>query len=84
MADGDRTITDALSLVRLLRRLPSRPATGPFATRTAAAETQQTLGARKIDPACLDAWWTAHAPSPPIPRRYGSRADPMRRQAQVP
>jgi hypothetical protein len=74
MADGDRTIADALSLVRLLRRFPGRPAAGPFATRTAAAETLQSLGAREIDPACLDAWWTAHAPSPPIPRRYGSRA----------
>ena len=74
VAVGDRAITDALSLVRLLRRLPGRSAAGPFATPAAAAETLQSLGAREIDPACLAAWWTAHAPAPPVPRRTGSRA----------
>ena len=74
MADGDRAVADALSLVRLLRRLPGRQAAGPFATPAAAAGTLQFLGAREIDPACLAAWWTAHTPAPPVPRRYGSRA----------
>ena len=84
MADGDRAIADALSLVRLLRRLPGRPAAGPFATPATAAAALEPLGAGALDPARLAAWWTAHAPAPPVPRRYGSRADPMRRQAQVP
>ena len=34
----------------------------------------QPLGAGELDPARLAAWWTAHAPAPPVPRRYGSRA----------
>ena len=70
MADGDRAIADALSLVRLLRRLPGRPAAGPFATPAAAAAALQPLGAGDLDPARLAAWWTAHAPAPPVPRRY--------------
>ena len=74
MADGDRAIADALSLVRLLRRLPGRHAAGPFATPAATAAALQPLGAGDLDPARLAAWWTAHAPAPPVPRRYGSRA----------
>ena len=74
MADGDRAIADALSLVRLLRRLPGRPAAGPFATPATAAAALAPLGAGDLDPARLAAWWTAHAPPPPVPRRYGSRA----------
>jgi hypothetical protein len=74
MADGDRAITDALSLVRLLRRLPGQRAAGPFATPAATAAALQPLGAGDLDPARLAAWWTAHAPEPPVPRRYGSRA----------
>jgi hypothetical protein len=74
MADGDRAIADALSFSRVLRRLPGRQAAGPFATPATAAETLQSLGAREIEPACLAAWWTAHAPAPPVPRRTGSRA----------
>ena len=73
MADGDRAIADALSLVRLLRRLPGRPAAGPFATPAAAAAALESLGAGALDPAHLAAWWTTHAPTPPVPRRYGSR-----------
>ena len=73
MADGDRTIADALSLVRLLRRLPGRPAAGPFATPAIAAAALEPLGAGALDPARLAAWWTMHAP-PPVSRRYGSRA----------
>ena len=45
MADGDRAIADALSLVRLLRRLPGRPAAGPFATPATAAAALEPLGA---------------------------------------
>jgi hypothetical protein len=45
LADGDRAIADALSLVRLLRRLPGRPATGPFATPAAATAGLESLGA---------------------------------------
>src|SRR5277367_1893979 len=74
MADGDRTIADALSLVRLLRRLPGRPAAGPFATPAIAAAALEPLGAGPLDPARLAAWWTMHAPAPPVSRRYGSRA----------
>ena len=44
MADGDRAIADALSLVRLLRRLPGRPAAGPFATPAAAAAALAAIG----------------------------------------
>ena len=74
MADGDRAVADALSLVRLLRRLPGRPTTGPFATPVTAAAALAPLGAGALDPARLAAWWAAHAPAPPVPRRYGSRA----------
>ena len=74
MADGDRAVADALSLVRLLRRLPGRPAAGPFATPVAATAALESLGAGALDPAGLAAWWAAHAPTPPVPRRYGSRA----------
>ena len=84
MADGDRAIADALSLVRLLRRLPGRHAAGPFATPATTAAALAPLGAGALDPVRLAAWWAAHAPAPPVPRRYGSRADPMRRQAPVP
>ena len=44
MADGDRAIADALSLVRLLRRLPGRPAAGPFATPATAAAALAAIG----------------------------------------
>ena len=84
MADGDRAIADALSLVRLLRRLPGRPAAGPFATPAAAAAALEPLGAGALDPARLAAWWTAHAPAPPVPRRYGSRAGEGTREKMPP
>jgi hypothetical protein len=84
MADGDRAIADALSFSRVLRRLPGRPATGPFATPAAAAETLQSLGAREIDPACLAAWWAAHAPAAPSRRRTGSRAGEGTRENMPP
>jgi hypothetical protein len=74
MADGDRAIADALSLVRLLRRLPGRSAASPFGSPAATAAALQPLGAGDLDPACLAAWWAAHAPVPPPRRRYGSRA----------
>ena len=74
MADGDRAITDALSLVRLLRRLPGRPTATPFGSPAATAAALQSLGAGELDPARLAAWWAAHAPAPPPRRRYGSRA----------
>jgi hypothetical protein len=84
MADGDRAIADALSFSRVLRRLPGRPAAGPFATPATTAGTMQSLGAREIDPACLAAWWTAHTPSPPVPRRYGSRGGEGTREKMPP
>jgi HTH DNA binding domain len=74
MADGDRAIADALSLVRLLRRLPARPAAGPFATPATAAAALAPLGAGDLDPTRLAVWWAAHAPAAPPRRRYGSRA----------
>ena len=74
MADGDRAIADALSFSRVLRRLPGRPAAGPFATPATAAAALEPLGAGALDPARLAAWWTAHAPAPLVPRRTGSRA----------
>jgi hypothetical protein len=42
------------------------------------------LGAGPLDPVRLAAWWTAHAPSPPIPRRYGSRAGEGTREETLP
>ena len=84
MADGDRAIADALSLVRLLRRLPGRPAAGPFATPATAAAALEPLGAGPLDPVRLAAWWTAHAASPPVPRRYGSRAGEGTREKMPP
>ena len=44
MADGDRAIADALSLVRLLRRLPGRHAAGPFGTPATAEARTGTIG----------------------------------------
>ena len=74
MADGDRAIADALSLSRVLRRLPGRHAAGPFATPATSAAALEPLGAGPLDPVRLAAWWTAHAPAPPVSRRYGRRA----------
>src|SRR5277367_2316096 len=84
MADGDRAIADALSFSRVLRRLPGRPATGPFATPATTAAALEPLGAGALDPARLAAWWTAHAPAPPVPRRTGSRAGEGTREKMPP
>jgi hypothetical protein len=84
MADGDRAIADAVSLVRLLCRLPGRPAAGPFATPITAAAALEPLGAGDLDPARLAAWWTAHAPAPPVARRYGSRGGEGTREKTLP
>jgi hypothetical protein len=74
MADGDRAIADALSLVRLLCRLPGRSAASPFGSPAATAAALQPLGAGDLDPAHLAAWWAAHEQAVPPRRRYGSRA----------
>jgi hypothetical protein len=84
MADGDRAIADALSFVRLLRRLPGRPATGPFATPAAATTALESLGAGALDPVRLAAWWAAHAPAAPSRRRYGSRGGEGTREQNLP
>jgi hypothetical protein len=84
MADGDRANADALSLVRLLCRLPGRPTASPFATPITAAAALEPLGAGDLDPARLAAWWTAHAPAPPVARRYGSRGGEGTREKTLP
>jgi hypothetical protein len=72
-ADGDRAIADALSPVRRLRRLPGWHTATPFGSPAAVAAVPQSSGAGELDLARLTAWWAAHAPSPLVSRRYGSR-----------
>ena len=74
MADGDRAIADALSLVRLLRRLPGRPAAGPFATPATAAAALATIGRGRARSRAPHRLVDGARASTPVPRRYGSRA----------
>jgi hypothetical protein len=69
---ADQGVTDALALARLLRRLPGG-GPHPFGSAAATAETLTALGARRLDPDRLAAWWDAHAPASPPRRRFGAR-----------
>jgi len=81
LADGDRSLAEALALARALRRLAGR--TGPDAA--AVTQTVALLGADRPDPARFATWWQGVVPRP-APRRHrlDGRADPMRRQAPAP
>ena len=81
LADGDRSLAEALALARALRRLAGR--TGPDAA--AVRQTLAQLGADGPDPARFATWWQDVGPRP-APRRHrpDGRADPMRRQAPAP
>ena len=81
LADGDRSLAEALALARALRRLAGR--TGPDAA--AVMQSLALLGAHGPDPARFATWWQGVGPRP-APRRHrpDGRADPMRRQAPVP
>ena len=83
LADGDRSLAEALALARALRRLAGK--SRPAADATGVAETLQTLGAHGPDPARCATWWQDVGPRP-APRRHRSdgRADPMGRQAPAP
>ena len=69
---ADQGIADALAFARLLRRLPGG-GPHPFGSAAATAETLTALGARRLDPGRLAAWWDAHAPASPPRRRFGAR-----------
>jgi hypothetical protein len=69
---ADQGVTDALALARLLRRLPGG-GPHPFGSATATAATLTALGARRLDPGRLAAWWDAHAPAAPPRRRFGAK-----------
>jgi hypothetical protein len=74
MADGNRAVAEALALARVLRRLPGKTGTNPFADATKAAETLHALGAGVLDPNRLADWWQARPPWPPVRRhRLGGR-----------
>ena len=81
LADGDRSLAEALALARALRRLAGR--TGPDAA--AVRQTLAQLGADGPDPARFATWWQGVVPRP-APRRHrlDGRADPMGRQAPAP
>jgi hypothetical protein len=65
LADGDRSLAEALALARALRRLAGR--TGPDAA--AVTQTLAQLGAEGPDPARFATWWQSAVPRP-VPRRH--------------
>src|SRR5262249_4210339 len=67
----DQAIADALTLARLLCRLPSG-GPHPFGSATASADTLAGLGVA-VDSDVLASWWDTHVPAPPLRRRYGAR-----------
>jgi hypothetical protein len=74
MADGNRVVAEALALARVLRRLPGKTGTNPFADATEAAEALHALGAGVLDPNRLADWWQARPPWPPVRgHRLGGR-----------
>ena len=73
LAEGDRVLSEALTLARVLARLPgggSDPA--GFAGAAEAAVTLQGLAAGALDVDRLAAWWATHAPPAPQRRRFGA------------
>ena len=68
---ADQAIADALGFARVLCRLPGG-GPHPFASAAATADSLAGLGAT-IDRDTLGVWWSAHAPAPPVRRRYGAR-----------
>ena len=68
---ADQAIADAVAFARVLCRLPGG-GPHPFASFAATADTLAGLGAT-IDRDTLGVWWSAHAPVPPVRRRYGAR-----------
>jgi ribosomal protein S25 len=68
---ADQGLADALSLARLLLRLPSG-APHPCGNAAAVADTLAALGAQ-VDQPRLAAWWEAQAPLPVQRRRFGVR-----------
>jgi hypothetical protein len=74
LADGDRSVAEALALARALRRLTGRNGSVMAATATAVTNTLQTLGAGMPDPGHFSAWWDRIIPAPPARRhRVGNR-----------
>jgi HTH DNA binding domain len=71
MPAADQAIADALVFARLLRRLPGG-GPPPFASAASAADALTGLGAA-VDRNSLANWWDAHAPAPPLRRRFGAR-----------
>ena len=69
---ADQGVADALALARLLRRLPGG-GPHPFGSAAATTAALTALGARRLDPDRLTAWWDAHAPASPPRRRFGAK-----------
>jgi hypothetical protein len=61
IADGDRAVTDALILARLLRQLPWGRGADPVAKPAVVTELLRPLSAEALDPARVAAWWAEHA-----------------------
>jgi hypothetical protein len=70
LADGDRSLAEALALARALQRLPGRRAPG-FADATEAAASLQALGADGLDRDAFEVWWETYAPPLRSDRRSG-------------
>ena len=74
LADGDRSLAEALTLARALRRLAA-PSSAAAANTTGVAETLRTLSVGPLDPTRVTAWWQDVVPRPTQRRhRLGSRA----------
>jgi HTH DNA binding domain len=73
MAEGDRAVTEALALARLLRHLPATAGRDKF-DATEAAKTLASLGGGGLNVEKIAAWWLAHVPKPDVRRRrYGMK-----------
>ena len=70
LADGDRSVAEALALARTLRRLAGGSGGTAAVDETGVMDALPALGTAAVDPALFAAWWGRIAP-PPLPRRHG-------------
>jgi hypothetical protein len=69
---GDAAVTEALTLARLLRRLPRHHTPADLAAALTA------LGAGGLDAGTFAAWWESMTPAPAARRRHGRRGEGAR------
>ena len=74
LADGDRSLAEALTLARALRRLAGPSSAAAAANTTGVAETLRTLSVGPLDPTRVTAWWQDVVPRPTQRRRRWRRA----------